>query len=402
MERGDRTRVVALVGSGLSVPAGYPTTASLTEAVVSGRDVFRNTDGSYTIGVGNDPDSTRAIELIVAFLQRLGMLAADYHSGRSDRAVNYEDLAYLAAQFADTAVDEYNDAALKPSHRWLRPEVETMLASARRDSGLRWFAVDLANEARHYVADIVWHALLHGGSETRELDPLVQLVRDERIDASVFSLNQDVLLERAFECAGVELADGFGEAEDGIQFWRPDGLRREHPCFVKLHGSVDWFLFRDRGEGYGERVGRYSGDAGDTLDPDERRPERVDDRPIILVGAHNEAMSYLNPPFVEAHQEFRRRLNRDGVVALVIGYGWQDQAVNSRIAEWMAANASHRVVVVDPVGEEALRHARGTVAQEIAAWQQHDRVTTIGRPFEQLGVEDYRSAIGLPRNQPTR
>src|SRR5580765_6828699 len=156
MERGDRTGVVALVGSGLSVPAGYPTTASLTEAVVSGRDVFRNTDGSYTIGVGNDPDSTRAIELIVAFLQRIGMLAADYHSGRSDSAVNYEDLAYLAAQFADTAVDEYNDAALKPSHRWLRPEVETMLASARRDSGLRWFAVDLANEARHYVADIVW------------------------------------------------------------------------------------------------------------------------------------------------------------------------------------------------------------------------------------------------------
>src|SRR5207344_874621 len=130
MERGERTRIVALVGSGLSVPAGYPSTASLTQAVVSGHDVFRNTDGSYTIGVGNDPDSTRAVELIVAFLQRLGMLAADYHSGRPDRAVNYEDLAYLAAQFADTAGDEYNDAALKPSQRWLRPEVATMLASA--------------------------------------------------------------------------------------------------------------------------------------------------------------------------------------------------------------------------------------------------------------------------------
>ena len=401
MERGDHTRVVALVGSGLSVPAGYPATTTLTQAVVSGHDVFRNTDGSYTIGVGNDPDSTRAIELIVAFLERLGILAADYHSGRPDRAVNYEDLAYLAAQFADTAGDEYNDAALKPSQRWLRPEVATMLASAGRDSGLRWSAVDLANEARHYIADIVWHALLHGGSETRDLGPLVELVRDERIETSVFSLNQDVLLECAFECAGVELADGFGEAEDGIQFWRPEVLRGESRCLVKLHGSVDWFLFRDHGDTYGERVGRYTGDAGDFLDPDEGRPQRVDDRPVILVGAHNEAMSYLNPPFVEAHQEFRRRLNC-GVVALVIGYGWQDHAINNRFIEWMASNASHRIVVVDPAGDEVLRHTRGTVAPAIAAWHQDGRVTMIGRPFEQLGIEDYRSAIGLPRKQPTR
>src|SRR6476646_6748460 len=101
-------KLVILVGSGLSIGAGYPGTQALTEVVRSGHGVFRHTDSSYVIGHGGDSESHKELAMVVVFLQRLQAVAERYYSRRPERPISYEDLAYLVGQFADNESDEYD------------------------------------------------------------------------------------------------------------------------------------------------------------------------------------------------------------------------------------------------------------------------------------------------------
>jgi hypothetical protein len=43
-------RVAFLLGSGISIPAGMPSTREITDQVLSGEGVMRQTDGNYYFG----------------------------------------------------------------------------------------------------------------------------------------------------------------------------------------------------------------------------------------------------------------------------------------------------------------------------------------------------------------
>jgi len=177
---------------------------------------------------------------------------------------------------------------------------------------------------------------------------------------------------------------------------------------------VDWFLLRpEGGELHEERIAQVSGDPWRTLDPGGRRQWPVDDRggrPLLLVGTHNKARGYLNPPFFDAHIEFYRRLNRERVEALlVIGYGGQDRGINDRIVDWMEADLSHRLVNVDPAGARMIKQARGAPrgheplgipprAKGIPRWREQGRFELIARPVKEVSAADYFEAVA-PRGR---
>src|SRR5207249_2611626 len=164
--------------------------------------------------------------------------------------------------------------------------------------------------------------------------------------------------------AGMEFVDGFGDPINGVRYWQPE--RFHEPCptrrLVKLHGSVDWFLLRpDRGEFHEERIAQVSGDPEHTRDARGELQRPVDGRPLLLVGTHNKARGYLNPPFFDAHIEFYQRLIRERAETLVvIGYGGQDKGINERIVEWMESDLTHRLVIVNK-SEAILQQARGAL-----------------------------------------
>jgi hypothetical protein len=232
------------------------------------------------------------------------------------------------------------------------------------------------------------------------LRPLVEFIRDGRLeDVSVFTLNHDTLLERTLAGAGIDVVDGFGEVVSGVRYWRPElfGESRLTRRLVKLHGSVDWFLLcPDDGGFHEERVGQVSGDPWHTHDSSGRLQLPLDGRPMLLVGTHNKAMSYLKPPFYDAHVEFYRRLNRDGVrVMVVIGYGGQDKIVNERIVDWMESVPSRRLVIVNRSGDTLVRRCRGALARGIERWQGESRVEIIARDIRDVSMADYVASVGL-------
>src|SRR2546427_1001329 len=91
--RRESMRIVVLAGSGLSIPAGYPCTKKLTETVLDG--------GGDSAGA-----------MVLGFLGRLAKLVTDYYAYVPDRPVNYEDLAYIVGQLADSLSGAFDTPAL--------------------------------------------------------------------------------------------------------------------------------------------------------------------------------------------------------------------------------------------------------------------------------------------------
>src|SRR6266404_4095499 len=108
-----------LLGSGTSVPAGLPQVADITHEVLSSEHYRRGTDGFFRPkrpceGVCDAVFGQRTadVERIQTLLKWLKVQAAIRYQSHPSRDVNYEDLAYLAAQIHDDFFDNYENPAI--------------------------------------------------------------------------------------------------------------------------------------------------------------------------------------------------------------------------------------------------------------------------------------------------
>ncbi len=89
-------KTAILLGAGSSLPAGFPSTRCLTDLVLSGDGVRRHTDSSYIVD-GAEPSGEESL-LVNRMARRIHVEAERYHSTKTERQANYEDLFYLAYQ----------------------------------------------------------------------------------------------------------------------------------------------------------------------------------------------------------------------------------------------------------------------------------------------------------------
>ena len=111
-------RVVFLLGSGISADAGMPSVTAISEQVFRGNGVIRHSDATYYLADTGSPNyghyRARA-EPAIRFVQRLRGVADCYFAEVLDeRSANYEDVANLAKQIADSISGEYENPALLP------------------------------------------------------------------------------------------------------------------------------------------------------------------------------------------------------------------------------------------------------------------------------------------------
>ena len=70
-------------------------------------------------------------------------------------------------------------------------------------------------------------------------------------------------------------------------------------------------------------------------------------RPLFLTGTFNKILSYQSGIYADQHYRFHEALmNADALV--VIGYGFRDKAINSRIVAWAERPGERRMIVVHP------------------------------------------------------
>lgn len=396
-------KLLIIAGSGLSIPAGYPSTLDLTNVIRRGEGAFLQSDGTFAVRelAGNpDPAHDAFVQLIVKYLAVLEPIATSYYAARRRVVVNYEHLYYLALQVTDSETGEHDNPAMGALVDSLRSQVEALIESSGIDPDERPALANVSNAATQYIADLAWQSL-RVRRDTAHLQHLVELVQDARLDeVSLYSLNHDTLIERALGAANVSFVDGFSNPINKVSYWEPQRLAEPGASrrLIKLHGSVDWFWLRPEGAGFdADRVGRIVGYPYDTLSPDNRPQDPIEGHPAMLVGTHNKAVGYLEPPFDGAQFEFYRSLStRDTeTVMLIVGYGGQDKAINSRVVEWMEAVPSRRLVIVDPVAETLSKTARRGLGFGIERWRAERRLSLISRDVRDVTASDYRTAIGL-------
>jgi hypothetical protein len=350
-----------LLGSGTSIPAGMPSVADITHRVLTGNNVTWT--GSHWWAVDQLPPNHEvfAEELpgIVAFVGELKELCDEYFTSQDkDRETNYEDIAYVAQQIEDGLSSEYENPALLPLIRRLE---------VGRGDHLRRLASDAAN----YIEDIVRSLLGRAAGPFDHLAAVADAVSDDDIaDLTIATLNHDVVLERAFHLFGVKVADGFGDAFGTLHVWN-DHFSNPKRTLLKLHGSIDWWLYNLTRDGWsGQFTARpIDGDAEHARGPnDEQLDYPALGRPLILTGTFNKILNYTAGIYADQHFHFHDALSTADAL-IVTGYGFRDKAINARVVAWVERPGERRLVVVHPDPDRLGRGARGAIRNKWSRWQ---------------------------------
>jgi hypothetical protein len=167
-----------------------------------------------------------------------------------------------------------------------------------------------------------------------------------RFDA-IFTLNQDLLLERYYVGENVALlsdgrwsggnlpgmippsATGANPTDRYVGRWRPDPCGYSlHPTsqpIIKLHGSSNWVDGNDRA--------------------------------LLVMGGNKPEVIKQHPILKWNHEQFRAYLARPNARLMVIGYSFSDEHVNNAITSAMEQK-DLRVFVIDPLGADVLDRKR--------------------------------------------
>ena len=142
-----------LFGAGSSLAAGFPSTGTLTDLVLSGHGVTRGSDSSYYI----DDDGPPVGETLLAncMVRHLHAEAELYYSTYAERRANYEDLFYLAQQVSDDLSGELENPAVRSFVNELRAYMSRLIEAAKNANCTNLLSLDdlqLLEETRYYRA----------------------------------------------------------------------------------------------------------------------------------------------------------------------------------------------------------------------------------------------------------
>ena len=231
-------------------------------------------------------------------------------------------------------------------HSFARSLSEAITASRAPGEGTNYRG--LAELMTETLAQIAW---VSDSDKVKYLRPILQLTRQQG-QLTVATLNYDNTVELLCEASGIEV-------ERGLESWSEEGTFRSDKggvFLLKLHGSIDWALIQP----------------GQTLERPMARPEvrpvtaeavGRGYKPAVVFGQRNKLTA--EGPFLDLLSAFRRELARAEEL-VIVGYSFRDAHVNEYISQWINADATRRIVVLDPsftksridYAVELMRHAR--------------------------------------------
>ncbi|HUI08450.1 MAG TPA: SIR2 family protein [Verrucomicrobiae bacterium] len=352
-------RIAFLLGAGASIPAQMPKTSEITECVLSGSG-FTRCSGLYVrmqtqSAFQSIPDER--VALVGGFAQILRSKIAKNYGQWRKRAVNYEDIYYVASQLRDDSLGEYENPVVVSFGREIGPLVEALFFRVRGNIDHVWNVDQLAMETAGYIEDVVRESLSRNPSNLESLSVLVEACSDDEFNkVDFFTLNHDRVLEAclaAHDNQGITFTDGFESGPDAnkVRRWNPalfddDGFRVR---LFKLHGSVDWFTFhRNVGDSMVEFCGRpvVPADSEASEESNGGRAEGAP-RPLVLIGTFNKMLRYMSGVFADLHSRFYRELFSTRCL-VISGYSLGDKGINERILEWILGDPQRKMVLVCP------------------------------------------------------
>ena len=392
-------KTAILLGAGSSLPAGYPSTRCLTNLVLSGNGFKRQGDCTYSReGAALHCSIDRLANCMV---RRLHAEAEHYFSARNERPANYEDLFYLAKQVHDEAMGQMENPAVYPFITKLRAEMSPLVEAENAENedpnktsypNIPDEFDKLLAETCNYISDIVWRSLCCKPPSTNHLKIFVEACGIGNV-TGIATLCHDTHVETHLRTKGIVLADGFSDEETVGRYWNRDLFSNNKIPFLKLHGSVDWFRFRphlvppcdENSPWFYERIGI------------SLKGDKVDGRPLLLIGKFNKPTEYSQGIFLDLHHRFRSTL-READWLVVCGYSFGDKGINTAILEWYYAKRGRRLLIIHPDRDELVSNARAAIRNKWDEWEDRDAIEFMASPLEEVDVDEFLRIICSPGN----
>ncbi len=396
--RASRMNTAILLGAGSSLAAGFPSTKDLTDLILSGNGVTRGSDSSYYID--DDGPSYEETRLANCMVRRLHAEAERYYSAYAERRTNYEDLFYLAHQASDDLLGEMENPAVNSFVGKLRAYMSPLIEAAKNADCTNRLSLDelqLLEETRHYIADIVWRALCHKPKpeSLSHLGVIAHVCNSVNYRVtSVSTLCHDTHVETILEKKGISLADGFdAEPQAGVRYWNGDFSSSGKTPFLKLHGSVNWFRLRpDSGDFHDEKIGIPLDYYQRTRTVDGNLQTAVDGRPLLLIGTFNKISEYSSGIFRELHYRFRSTI-MEADQMVVCGYGFGDKGINTEIIDWIYSRRGRRLLIIHPDPDGLVDNARGSIQNNWPEWKKNGSISIMSKRFEDVGIDEFAAAL---------
>jgi hypothetical protein len=348
-------RTVVLLGAGASRDAGLPLTEELAQVLV--RNFDEELSGLERRHLPMQEPIVRALHVVYG-----AMVAHATEHGKSPlSAVNVERLVsavrllrdratHEAAPFVATwkkAIEEVDSHPISVSDSDLAKHFMFDSNLRLQTSGLRdqisRIARDITATGNGETFRILEQQLLrkvcHVLAAPKRVDyllPLAELALSQPGGLDVATLNYDTTVEMIAVKAGVSLDTGMGR-------WRPGGpiefqSKDRHINLIKLHGSVSWSRStggRERPPGHPFVQHAYL-DGSDPL---------TNDNPVIVIG-DREKLTAEGPTLalMRAFEEAMARADR----LVVVGYSFGDDHINTVMRNWLGADDSRTITILDP------------------------------------------------------
>jgi len=372
--------ILFLLGSGASRGAAMPTVAELTEQVLSARFATRWA-GRFVVRDGPAPNAWDAVDPdgeLMRFVRDLDERAAAFFRKHGEqRTINYEDIAFFAAQVADCLAFEYENPALDA--------VIEQLAATHTDGDERRLA-ELADETREYVTSTVASCLDRPPARLDYLALVADACRSAA-RADVATLNHDTVLEQALRHFGVTFSDGFERTvADRTDAWTDSFSAPVR--LLKLHGSINWYRYEI---GHERLIARS--DAADPFHLPDLSGQLLDipagARGQFLAGTFNKILAYQSPVYAEQHGHFRAAL-RDCDVLIIAGYGFADKAVNTLLTGYVCDGSRRPIVLIHADPQSLFAAARPAASRGLKRADQQGRLILVQRWLEDVAWDDLR------------
>lgn len=384
--------IVFLLGAGTSIPAGFLKTAEITNLVLTGSGVRRDSEETYRLGGGN---ADKYVRLVSAFLRRISAEIEAYYAALPNHETNYEELYYVARQVADSETREYNNPIVKPFADKIRADSERFIMMYEAPHSLELSG--LAEETCNYIHDIVWRTLSRAPTQLTHLQVFGEAISNEQVrGVKVFTLNHDTLLEKYFNQHGITFFDGFTPPINEVRYWDPENAQNQDSRvqLFKLHGSVDWFRLGPQSGGWeNEAIGiSLEGDVWHTISPEGESQLPLDGRPVLLVGTFNKILKYSSGIFAYLHNEFRVALKKASLL-VICGYSFGDKGINSYICNWVYSLESPRIVIIHQRHDRLKAMARGAIANKWNDWREKGILRIVPKWIEEVSWQNIRDAV---------
>lgn len=178
-----------LIGSGVSYYSEIPRLDEITDLVLSGKNITRESDSHYYINKPINPLNPNHNKYFVInnvdFIKEIVITIDEFYSHMNhEHECNYEDIYFVNRQICDSYLFEYENPAIIKLIKYLKHKIGIS------DDELKKLSIETAQ----YIQCIVWRMINREISIFDQFDIIKHLIENHNL-ISIISLNHDLVLE---------------------------------------------------------------------------------------------------------------------------------------------------------------------------------------------------------------